>query len=54
MMIGINGPPLHAWNVEKYVISWLKSGRHSALDKQTGKAQIEEAVAHVHCSKLFA
>jgi hypothetical protein len=52
MMIGINGPPLHSWNVQKYVLSWLKSVRHSAFDKQTGKLHTKEVVAHR--SKLFA
>ena len=38
MMIGINGPPQSAWNATKYVVSWLKSGRHGALDKATGNS----------------
>jgi len=38
-MTGISGPPLAAWNAEKYVISWLKSGKHGALDKATGLAK---------------
>ena len=34
LMIGINGPPLTKWNAQKWnVISWLKSGKHGALDK---------------------
>lgn len=36
MMIGINGPPLGSWNATKYVVSWLQSGRHGALDTYTG------------------
>jgi hypothetical protein len=36
LMAGINRPPLHAWNAEKYVISWLKAGHRGALDKATG------------------
>jgi len=52
LMIGINGPPLTAWNAEKYVVSWLKMGRHGALDKPTGLAKKVEVVSH--CSKLFA
>ena len=51
MMIGINGPLLHAWNASKYVISWIKSGRHGALDKPTGLPSNKEVVSH--SSKLF-
>ena len=36
LMIGVNGPPTTHWNATPYVISWLKSGRHGALDKATG------------------
>jgi len=35
-MIGINGPPTTHWNATPYVISWLKTGRHGALEKPTG------------------
>jgi len=36
LMISING--LRDWNVDKYkyVLSWLKTRRHGALDKLTG------------------
>jgi len=51
-MIDINGPPLAAWNAEKYVISWLKSGKHGALDKATGLAKKPHVAQH--SSKLFA
>lgn len=36
LMVGVNGPSLEVWNADKYVISWLKSGHHGALDKATG------------------
>jgi hypothetical protein len=36
LLVGINGPPLEVWNAGKYVISWLKSGHRSTLDKATG------------------
>jgi len=36
MMVGINGPPLKHWNAVKYVVSWLQSGKHGALDTPTG------------------
>jgi len=39
MMSCISGPPLRPWNATKYVVSWLKSGRHigyGALGKATG------------------
>ena len=52
LMIGINGSPLHAWNAKKYVITWLKSGRHGALDKATGLPKKTEAIPN--SSKLFA
>ena len=52
LMIGINGPPLALWNAEKYVIGWLKSGKHGALDKATGLPRAAEIASH--SSKLFA
>ena len=36
LMIGVNGPPTTHWNATPYVTSWLKSGRHEALDKANG------------------
>ena len=36
LMLSIIGPPLKFWNAKKYVIAWLKSGKHGALDKPTG------------------
>jgi len=51
LMLGINGPPLAFWNAEKYVISWLKAGRHGALDKATGLPKKIEEVKH--SSTLF-
>ena len=41
MMLSINGPPLKIWNAKKYVIAWLKCGKHGALDKPTGLAKVE-------------
>lgn len=38
LMISINGPCLRDWNAKKYVLSWLRAGRHGALDKPTGKS----------------
>ena len=52
LMVSINGPPLRDFNVRKYVVSWLKSGKHGALDKVTGipaKAQHSSK-----SSKLFS
>jgi hypothetical protein len=51
LMIGINGPPLKAWNAVKYVVTWLKSGRHGALDKPTGLPKKVDTVPH--SSTLF-
>ena len=36
MMIGINGSPVSQWNAIKYVVSWLKSGKHGAMDTLRG------------------
>jgi len=38
LTISINGLGLRVWNVDKYVLSWLKTGRHGALNKPTGKS----------------
>ena len=43
-MVSINGPPLRVFNARKYVISWIRSGRHTALDKPTGIASKEADV----------
>ena len=42
LMIMVNGPSVSNWNPRKYVISWLKTGRHSASDKPTGKRSSKE------------
>lgn len=52
LMISINGPPVRHWNARKYVISWLRSGRHGALDKPTGKATPDQE--QDKSSKLFS
>jgi len=41
MMLSINRPPLSLWNARKYVLSWLKSGKHGALDKVTGLFKVK-------------
>ena len=51
LMIAINGPPLKAWNAVKYGFSWLKSGRHGALDKATDLRKKVDTVPH--SSTLF-
>ena len=51
LMLGINGPPIRDWNAEKYVISWLKAGKHGALDKPTGLAKNVHELPH--SAKLF-
>lgn len=33
LMININGPPIAQWNAKRHVISWLKNGHKSALDR---------------------
>ena len=39
LMISVNGPSLEHWNPRRYVLSWLKGGHRSALDKLTGVAR---------------
>ena len=51
LMIQINGPNIAQWPVKKYVITWLKAGRHSATDKATGKHCQEPT--NTNRSKLF-
>ncbi len=51
LMVSINGPPLAYWNARKYVIMWLKSGKHGALDKATGIAKV--VIKQTTSSKLF-
>ena len=52
MMISINGLPLQLCNVKKYVISWIKKGRHGALDKAAGPPK--QTVVLKHSAKLFS
>jgi len=35
LFIAVNRPPLADLQVKKFVVSWPKSGRHSALSKPT-------------------
>jgi len=43
-MVTVNGPPLRVFNARKYVISWIRSDQHTALDKPTGIAPKEADV----------
>lgn len=54
LMIHINGPPLAFWPVTKYVMSWLKKGRHAATDKKLVNrlGQCNPAIAHAYFSEL--
>ena len=45
-MIQINGPPLAFWPVTRYVLSWLKKGRHAATDIRTGKSSLAVEPSH--------
>jgi len=46
---------LRNWNVDKYVLSWLKTGQHGALDKPTGKSSsLMEPKEGKKAAKLFA
>ena len=46
LMIQINGPQLVHWPAKKYVLTWLKKGRHSAIDKITGKVGVKTVSSH--------
>ena len=46
MMLGNNSPQPAYWNAEKYVTSWLQSGRHGAFDKATGLPQKQQTPEH--------
>ena len=48
MMVGINGPPLRHWNATKYVVSWLQSVKHGALDPPHRKASKQSTVQKKH------
>jgi len=52
-MISING--LRDWIVDKYVLSWWRTGRHGALGKLTGKSVAQkEPKEGKKAAKLFA
>jgi len=46
LFVSVNGMPLNCWDTKPYVMTWLKSGRHSATDKPVGKANKKTAVKH--------
>jgi len=55
LTISINSSCLRDWNFDKYVSSWLKTGRHGALDKLTGKSSSpKEPKEGNKPAKLFA
>jgi len=58
LIISINGPCLRDWKLEcqqVYVLSWLETGRHGALDKLTGKSNSpNEPKEGKKAAKLFA
>jgi len=55
LIISINSPYLRDGNVDKYVLSWLKTGRHGALDKPTGKSSSpKEPREEKKAAKLYA
>ena len=39
LTVAINGPPVELWDSKRYVLKWLRSGRHGSDDKLTGKAR---------------
>jgi hAT family C-terminal dimerisation region len=51
LMLSINGPQLIDFNARKYVISWLKKGRHSGKDCPTGLAKCKTPTAE--SAKIF-
>ena len=48
MMVEINGSPLRHWNATKYVVSWLQSAKHGALDPAHRKASNQSVVQKEH------
>jgi len=53
-MININGPPIDYWPAKKYVLSWLKSGHKSALDKPTRLKAVKVEPPLGSASRLFS
>jgi len=51
LMISVNGPPLEHWSPRRYVLSWLKTGHRSTLDKLSGIARKPRELKSSH--KLF-
>jgi len=50
--VSLVGPPLHVWNLEQHVQSWLASGRRNAA--VTNCPRWREAEAIVDPAKRFA
>ena len=46
LFVSVNGMPLNCWDPKPYVMTWLKSGRHSAADKPVGKGKKKTVVKH--------
>ena len=44
LFVSVNGMPFYCWDPKLYVMTWLKSGRHSAADKPFGKAKRKTVV----------
>src|SRR6218665_1145303 len=44
LFVSVNGMPLNCWDPKPYVMTWLKSGRHSADDKPVGKVKRKTVV----------
>jgi hypothetical protein len=51
LFIDVNGPPIERMDFHKHVVSWLKLGRQSALDKASHTSKEEEMD---HRLELFA
>ena len=45
LFVSVNGMPFYCWDPKPYVMTWLKSGRHTADDKPVGKAKRKTAVS---------
>jgi len=44
--IAARGGRIVHWPAKKYVLTWLKKGRHSAIDKITGKVGVKTVSSH--------
>lgn len=42
MFVKLHGPPINAWNPEKYAKSWLRARHRTADDQRVKKGKMDE------------